>query len=160
MKKSIIIVSSVVFIALFTGSVFAFGPGMGMKGGGCRGFGGQEALNDLSKEQKDEFTTLRQKFIDETYELRASKQQKHQEMRMLMETSTPDRAKLSKLSGDILDIEKKLSEKRIDFQLSAKKISPDLALGSGFGRGHGRCANMGGNRDCPRNQDGERPCNK
>jgi len=41
MKKSIIIVSSVVFIALFTGSVFAFGPGMGMKGGGCRGFGGQ-----------------------------------------------------------------------------------------------------------------------
>ncbi len=159
MKKSIIIVSSVVFIALFTGSVFAFGPGMGMKGGGCRGFGGQEAFNDLSKEQKDEFTTLRQKFIDETYELRASKQQKHQEMRMLMETSTPDRAKLSKLSGDILDIEKKLSEKRIDFQLSAKKISPDLALGSGFGGGHGRGSNRGENKNCARSQEGGCPYN-
>ncbi|OGR38293.1 MAG: hypothetical protein A3J80_02070 [Desulfobacula sp. RIFOXYB2_FULL_45_6] len=161
MKKSVTIISSVLFIALFTGSVFAFGPGMGMGGrhsSGC-GFGGEEAWSDLSKEQKDELTALRQKFIDETYALRSSKNQKHQEMRMLMETSAPDRAKLSKLSGEILDIEKQLNEKQIDFMLSAKKISPEIALGAGFGRGQGKSGNRGGNRDCPRYQDGGRPYN-
>ncbi len=161
MKKSITIISSVVFLALFTGSVFAFGPGMGMGGGSssCSGFGGEAAWDDLSKEQRDELTALRQKFIDETYALRASMLQKHQEMRLLMETSTPDRAKLSKLSGEILDIEKQLNEKQIDFMLSAKKISPEIALGAGFGRGHGKSGKRGGNRDCPRNQDGERAFN-
>ena len=161
MKKSITIISSVLFLALFTGSVFAFGPGMGMGGGSysCRGFGGEAAWDDLSKEQKDELTALRQKFIDETYALRASMLQKHQEMKLLMETSTPDRAKLSKLSGEILDIEKQLNEKQIDFMLSAKKISPEIALGAGFGRGQGKSGKRGGNWDCPRNQDGGRAYN-
>ena len=159
MKKSITIISSVVFVVLFTGSVFAFGPGMGMKGGGCREFGGQEAWNDLSKEQRDELTALRQKFIDETYELRTAEVQKRQEMRMLMETSNPDRAKLSKLSGEILDIEKKLNEKQIDFQLSAKKISPEMAFGEGFGRGHGKFGNRGGNNDCQQGQGCKRAYN-
>ena len=161
MKKSIIVISSVVFLALFTGSVFAFGPGMGMGGGSssCRGFGGGDAWDDLSKEQKDKFTALRQKFIDETYALRTSMLQKHQEMRLLMETSAPDRAKLSKLSGEILDIEKQLNEKQIDLMLAAKKISPELALGAGFGRGHGKSGKRGGNWDCPRDQDGGRPYN-
>jgi zinc resistance-associated protein len=161
MKKSIIVISSVVFLALFTGSVFAFGPGMGMGGGysSCRGFGGGDVWDDLSKEQKDELTALRQKFIDETYALRTSMFQKHQEMRLLMETSAPDRAKLSKLSGEILDIEKQLNEKQIDFMLAAKKISPELALGAGFGRGQGKSGKRGGNWDCPRNQDDGRPYN-
>lgn len=163
MKKSIIIISSVVFMALFTGSVFAFGPGMGMgmRGGHnfCQGYGDGNAWNDLSKEQKDELTALRQKFIDETYELRTSELQKHQEMRMLMETSNPDRAKLSKLSAEILDIEKQLREKQIDFQLGAKKISPEIALGAGFGRGKGRCGGKGENRYYQQGQDGDRPCN-
>ena len=159
MKKSMIIISSIVFLSLFTGSVFAFGPGMGMRGGGCQGFGGQDAWNDLSKEQRDEFTSLRQKFIDETYALRTAEFQKRQEMRMLMETSNPDRAKLSKLSEETMDIEKQLNEKQIDFMLAAKKISPELALGAGFGRGQGRSGKRGGNWDCPRIQDGGRPYN-
>jgi zinc resistance-associated protein len=161
MKKSITIISSVVFLALFTGSVFAFGPGMGMGGGysSCRGFGGGAAWDDLSKEQRDELATIRQKFIDDTYALRTSMFQKHQEMSLLMETSAPDRAKLSKLSGEILDIEKQLNEKQIDFMLAAKKISPELALGQGFGRGQGKFGKRGGNWDCPRNPDGGRPYN-
>ncbi|OGR11355.1 MAG: hypothetical protein A2277_12140 [Desulfobacterales bacterium RIFOXYA12_FULL_46_15] len=157
MKKSMIIISSIVFLSLFTGSVFAFGPGMGMRGGGCQGFGGQDAWNDLSKEQRDEFTSLRQKFIDETYALRTAEFQKRQEMRMLMETSNPDRAKLSKLSEETMDIEKQLNEKQIDFMLNAKKISPEIALGAGFGHGRGKSGNRGGNQDCPRFQDGGRP---
>ncbi len=159
MKKTIVIISSVLLLALFTGSGFAFGPGMGIRNGGCQGYGGGNAWGDLSKEQKDDLTTLHQKFIDETYELKASKLQKHQEMNLLMETSSPDRAKLSKLSQEILDIEKNFREKQIDFQLNAKKISPEISFGKGFGRGHGRWADRGQGRDCARNQEGGCPYN-
>ena len=101
-------------------------------------------FNDLSKEQRDELSALRQTFIDETYELRAAKFQKQQEMRMLMETSEPDRAKLGKLSQEITDVQKQARDKRIDFRLAAKKISPELGMGQGFGKGSRR----GGQRGC------------
>ena len=136
MKKSIIIISSLLMVALVAGSVFAWGPGKGQRMGSgynqdCRGYGGQGAFNDLSKEQRDELSALRQKFIDETYELRSAKFQKHQEMRMLMETSNPDRTKLSKLSQEITDLQKQVRDKGIDFRLDAKKISPELGMGKG-----------------------------
>ncbi|MCP4761857.1 MAG: periplasmic heavy metal sensor [archaeon] len=118
----------------------AWGHGKGQRMGAgynqdCRGYGGQGIINDLSKEQRDQLTALRQTFIDETYELRAAKFQKQQEMRMLMETSEPDRAKLGKLSQELTDLQKQVREKKIDFRLAAKKISPELGMGGGFGKG-------------------------
>ncbi|WP_457553247.1 Spy/CpxP family protein refolding chaperone [Desulfobacula sp.] len=153
MKKSIIIISSLVMVALVSGSVFAWGPGRGRGMGqdysqDCQGYGGQGALNDLSKEQRDELNTLRQKFIDETYELRSAKFAKHQEMRMLMQTSEPDRAKLDKLSQDITNLQKQVRDKSIDFRLAAKKISPELGMGQGMGQGFGQGRGKGLQRGC------------
>ncbi len=95
---------------------------MGGYGGGfsCPGID-RYAYNDLSDAQKDELTTLRQKFIDDTYGLRASMMQKHNEVRLLMETSQPDRTELSRLNAEISDIMKQLQENRIDFMLAAKR---------------------------------------
>ncbi|MBU8912181.1 MAG: periplasmic heavy metal sensor [Desulfobacterales bacterium] len=151
MKKSIIIISSLLMVALVSGSVFAWGPGKGRGMGAgfnqdCPRYGGQSALNDLSKEQRDELNTLRQKFIDETYELRSAKFAKQQEMRMLMQTSDPDRAKLDKLSQDLTDLQKQVRDKGIDFRLAAKKISPELGMGKGFGKGCGKGSKRGGQR--------------
>jgi zinc resistance-associated protein len=155
MKKSIIIISSILTVALVAGSVFASGPGKKSGKGQsmgynqqCPGYGGQNALNNLSQEQKDEFFALRQKFIDESYEFRSSKFVKQQEMRMLMETSNPDRAKLEKLSDKITKLQQQIRNKRIDFQLAAKKIAPELSMGRGFGQGHGKGFKRGGQRDC------------
>ena len=153
MKKSIIIISSLLMVSLVTGSVFAQGTGKGQRMGSgynqdCRGYGGQGIFNDLSKEQRNELSALRQAFIDETYEVRAAKFQKQQEMKMLMETSEPDRAKLGKLSQEITDLQKQVSDKRIDFRLAAKKIVPELAMGRGFGQGHGKSLKRGGQRGC------------
>jgi len=159
MKKSVIIISSVVFLALFAGSSFAFGPGMGIRNEGCQSYGEENAWTDLSKEQKDDLAALRQKFIDETYELKISKLQKHQEMRLLMATSNPDRAKLIELSQQIQDIEKQYREKQIDFQLNAKKISPEIGLGRGFCQQNGKWADRGRGRGCVRNQEGGCPYN-
>jgi zinc resistance-associated protein len=162
MKKSIIIISSLLMIALLAGSVFAWGPGKGRGMGygdnqDCPRFGGQgqAVLNDLTKEQRDELTALRQKFIDETYELRSSNFQKRQEMKMLMQTSDPDRAKLDKLSQDITDLQKQVRDKGIDFRLAAKKITPELGLGAGFGKGCGRWAGKGGQRGGQRGCQGQ-----
>ncbi len=155
MKKSIIILSSMLMVALVAGSVFAWGPGKG-RGQGmgfnqyCPRYGGQNqgAISDLSSEDRDALTALRQKFIDETYEFRAKKFEKKQEMRMLMETSNPDRGKIDKLSDAILNLQKQIKDKQIDFQLAAKKIAPELSMGRGFGQGRGSMSKGGSQRGC------------
>ena len=153
MKKSIIIISSLLIVALVSGSAFAWGQGkcqgrgQGMGYGDnqdCPRYGGEQgAFNDLSKDQRDALGTLRQGFIDETYELRSAKFAKRQEMKMLMETSEPDRAKLDKLSQEITDLQKQVMGKRIDFMLAAKKIAPELGMGKGFGQGRGKWSGKG-----------------
>ena len=153
MKKSIIIISSLLMVALVAGSVFAWGPGRGRGQGmglnqDCPRYGGQNqaVINNLSQEQRDELLALRQKFIDETYESRSAKLVTQQEMRMLMETSNPDRAKLNKLSDKITDLQQQIRDKRIDLQLAAKKIAPELSMGKGFGQGRGNMSKRGGQR--------------
>ena len=153
MKKTVIIISSILLVAFVAGSVFAWGPGSGrgMMGGGynqdCPRYGGGQGwTNDLSKDQRDKLTTLRQQFIDETYEFRSAKFAKQQEMRMLMGTSDPDREKLSKLSQEIADLQKQVRDKGIDFRLNARKIAPELGRGAGFGQGCGRWSGQGGQR--------------
>jgi len=153
MKKTIIIISSILLVAFVAGSVFAWGPDKGrrMMGAGfnqdCPRYGGgQGGINDLSKDQRDKLTALRQQFIDETYELRSAKFAKQQEMRMLMETSDPDREKLSKLSKELTDLQGQVRDKGIDLRLKAKKIAPELGRGAGFGQGCGKCPGKGGQR--------------
>lgn len=157
MKKSIMIISSFLMVALVAGSVFAWGQGRGggMMGTGfnqdCPRYGSQGAWNDLSQTQRNELSSLRQAFIDETYEIRSEKFAKQQEMKLLMETSNPDRAKLDKLSGEIIDLQGKINKKRITFQLNAKKISPELGMGAGFSQGRGKWSG----RDDQRNSQGQ-----
>ncbi len=144
MKKSIIIISSLLMVALIAGSVFAFGSGRGQgRGMGYNsnqsqmGYGMSSAWNDLSQEQRDSLTALKQKHIDDTYELRSSAFAKQQEVRMLMETSNPDRSKLSTLTQELSDLQRQMAEKKIDYQLEAKKIAPELATSMGYGKGRG-----------------------
>ena len=152
MKKTIIIISSILLVAFAAASTFARGPGSGMGSRmmdagynqDCQGYGRQAAVNNLSKDQRDELRALRQQFIDETYEIRAAKFQKQQKMRMLMETSEPDRAALGKLSQELTDLQKQIRDKRIDLRLGAKKIAPELGSGRGAGFGQG-CGKGSGN---------------
>ena len=156
---------SLLLVALVSTSAFAWGQGecqgrgQGMgydQNQNCQGYGGgQDNLNDLSKEQRDELGALRQKFIDVTYELRAAKFTKRQEMRMLMETSDPDRAKLDKLSQELSDVQKQVRDQRITFLLAAKKIAPELGLGKGFGHGRGKWGERGGHRGGQRGCQGQ-----
>ncbi len=148
-----IVITSLLAVTLLATSAFSWGGG----GRGCGGSGqggnnytggtnGTNAWNDLSQEQKDELTALKQKFIDTTYEVRSAMMVKHQELRMLMETSDPDRAKIDALAEDVTDLRTQMQAKRIDFQLAAKKIAPEL---NGFAMGgRGGFGGKGNNGDC------------
>ena len=65
---------------------------------------------------------------------------------MLMETSDPDRDKLSKLSKELTNLQGQLRDKGIDLRLKAKKIAPELGRGAGFGHGCSRWSDKGGQR--------------
>lgn len=149
MKKTIILITALIGITFMATQAFSWGPGKGMGGYGagtnCPGID-RNAYNDLSKAQQDELAALRQTFIDDTYELRTSLMQKHNEVRMLMETSTPDRAELTRLSDEAADLRKQLRENRIDFMLSAKKVAPELRFGQGMGKGYHKGYGKG---NCP-----------
>lgn len=155
MKKSIILITALIAVGFLATQAFSWGPGKGMRGSGsginCPGVDGS-AYNDLSKAQQDELATLRQKFTDDTYELRASMMHKHNEIRLLMETSAPDRDTLGRLTTELSDLMKQVQEYRIDFMLSAKKVAPELRFGQGMGRGFHKGY---GKENCPRAGQGD-----
>ncbi|MCF8092276.1 MAG: periplasmic heavy metal sensor [Desulfotignum sp.] len=146
MKKAMILITALIAIGFMATQAFSWGPGRGMGGYGpgtnCPGID-RNTYNDLSKAQQDELAALRQKFIDDTYELRTSMMHKHNEIRLLMETSEPDRATLNRLTAEVSDIMKQIQENRIDFMLAAKKVAPELrfggqGMGQGYHKGYGR----------------------
>jgi zinc resistance-associated protein len=159
MKKTKIGIIAILAVAFLSTSAFSWGHGQrgcGGSGQGGSGYGqgcginNSNAWNDLSKEQQDELTALQQKFIDKTYEIRSAMMIKHQEMRLLMETSSPDRAKLEAMSKAITDLSGQMRSKRIDLQLEAKKIAPELNVAS-MGKRRGGKKGKG---DCPRQASG------
>lgn len=152
MKKALILITALIAVGLLSTYAFSWGPGKGMGGYGggtnCPGID-RNAYTDLTEAQRDELATLRQKFIDDTYELRASMMQKHNEIRLLMETSQPDRTQLSRLNTEVSDLMKQIQENRMDFMLAAKKVAPELRFHQGMGAGHhkgygkGNCPKLG-----------------
>ncbi len=155
MKKTLIITSTFLIVSMMTASAFAWGPGSGRGNNqNCPGFGQQAGLDNLTQEQKSELSALRQQFIDESYDVRSQKIKKHEELKLLMETSEPDREKINTLSQQITDLQKQLRDKKIDFTLEAKKISPELNMSQGRGRWKNRggqgCNSNQSRQDCGR----------
>lgn len=96
----------------------------------------------LTDDQKSKLKALNQKFIDETATARASIISKHEEIRILMETTSPDQAKLHALSAELTELKKQVMDKNIDMALDAKKIAPELDASMLMG-GHGRMGREG-----------------
>lgn len=149
MKKSLIITGTLLIVALMTVNAFAFGQGQGTGNfKDCPRYENRQAFQDnLTQEQKDGLKALHQKFIDETYEIRSAKMIAREQLKMLMETSAPDKTKLHNLSQQLNDLQKQLMDKRIDFTLEAKKIAPEYT----FAQGHGKWRN----KDRQHNRNGE-----
>ncbi|MBF0203966.1 MAG: periplasmic heavy metal sensor [Desulfamplus sp.] len=159
MKKPVILTIAVVFTMItIVGTAFA-GHGAGRKGCSMNSDNYAQACSqewaNLTDDQKSKLKTLHQKFIDETAVARASMISKREEMKIFMETSSPDKAKLHALSAELTELQKQVMDKKIDLALDAKKIAPELdismimdghgGMGKGMGRlGKGMMGRMGG----------------
>lgn len=105
-----------------------YGPGYGQQGA----YGGWDKLTD---EQRDQVSKLQQKFYDDTAQLRSQIVAKRSELNILMSTSNPDVQKARALQKDLSDLQAKMAQERLNFQLEIGKIDPDARLGLGYGRG-------------------------
>lgn len=146
MKKILATLTILIITCTFSASAFATPPKQG-KGKGLRQDRPRACMN-LTDEQQNQLRELHQKFIDDTYEMRAELMNLDQQIRMYMETSNPDPAKLKAMVTEKADLAKDLAVKRMDFALDARKISPELKYmpmgmgpefngpGMGYGPGH------------------------
>ncbi|MGD9731015.1 MAG: Spy/CpxP family protein refolding chaperone [Desulfamplus sp.] len=148
MKKGKLIGLAVgLVMALIVTDAFAW-DGCGRRGGNMRGgFHGQGGIGQewdaLTDDQKGKLKALHQKFIDETASARAAINAKREEIRILMQTSAPDSAKLHSLVAEWTNMKKQVMDKRIDMDLDAKKIAPEINLPMGFhGFGNNGCFMM------------------
>lgn len=94
----------------------------------------------LTQEQKTQIMALRQKMVDETAPQRVVMVSKHEAIRILMETTSPDRDQLLSLTAELADAQKIIMAKGIEFALKVKEIAPDLQVPmmfNGMGKGMG-----------------------
>ncbi len=141
MKKTLAALTILIITCTFSAGAFALPQTQG-KGKGLRQDGSRAYMN-LTDEQQKQLRDLHQKFIDDTYEMRADMMTLDQQIRMYMETSNPDPAKLKAMVTEKADLAKDLAVKSLEFSLDARKISPELKyMPMGMGRGFG-CYGMG-----------------
>jgi len=147
MKKLVTVLSVFLLVGVMASPVLAWGPGMGRgySGGGQGGGPGycwqdQGGYPAVSPGQQ-QLNSLDQKFFNETSSLRNNIWSKQNEMRMLLNGENPDTAKLQVLQKEISEMKGQMADKRLAYNLEARKVAPQGtnagAYGGGYGRGRG-----------------------
>ncbi|MFZ5449245.1 MAG: Spy/CpxP family protein refolding chaperone [Thermodesulfobacteriota bacterium] len=118
-----------------------WGGGMGMGDGmGCgMGCGMMGAMN-LTPDQAGKLFDLKQKFMNDTAEIRKQKMVKRAELAALWKAEKPDEKAIIAKQKELNALRGQMQEKSVSFHLEARKIAPELGYGFGPGRGRG----MGG----------------
>jgi Spy/CpxP family protein refolding chaperone len=116
------------------------GPMMGGGPGSCWGAGGGPgscwgpgADAQLSPEQTEQLTQLRQQHWQDVAPLRDQIWSKKQELWNLRSQQSPDPQALSKLEREIFDLQSTMREKGFAYRQEMQKIDPDLHAGFGGG---------------------------
>jgi zinc resistance-associated protein len=148
MKRLAVILGSVILVGAVAYPVFAWGPGMGRgqgqgisdnrSGGPGSCWRYDRGYSNLTQEQQNALGQLNEKFSNETATLRNDIRAKADEMNTILNAPDPDAEKAKSLQKEIIDLRGKMAEKRLDFRLEARKISPDARFGGGYGKGYGR----------------------
>ena len=111
-------------------------------GGSSRGFDncrqGSGPDGNLSESQNAELDKLEQKFSNDTAKLREKIWAKSEELDTLLNAADPDVKKVKAVQKEITDLRAKVDRQRIDFELEARKITPNSGYARGYSRGYGR----------------------
>jgi zinc resistance-associated protein len=100
--------------------------------GCCGGWGGGAPL---TPEQSTQLFNLKQKFYNDSADLRRQMVQKRAELAALWQAASPDQAKIAAKQKELNALRDQLQQKGLDFQMQARKIAPGAAMGPGPGMG-------------------------
>ena len=145
MRRIVTIAGIVLLVAAIAVPAFAHGRGWGKghyKTGYWQGSPGScwqkgSGYENLTEEQRSQLDKLHQKFRDENAQLRNEIRSKSAEFNTLLNSSNPDAEKAMALQKEVSDLRAKMAQNRLNFQLEARKIAPDVPFGRGYGRGYG-----------------------
>ena len=133
-RKHTIVTVAVITALVFLGAwAFAYdqagkrgdrGPGYGY---GCR--------VDLTAEQEEKLEAEQERFFHDTADMGRELRQKRLEMEALWLDPKTDPEKIKAKHKEVLELQQKLQEKRLDHKLALREILPDESLGQkGWGR--------------------------
>ncbi len=146
MKRNINITMTLTVLAVFglaTLAVAGWGRGYGHMGGygygpmggpGMMGPGWQRGgcyYGNLSPEEGAALEKERAAFFEATEGLRQQLYEKNQALQSELAKKNPDSGAASKLQGEISTLRSELDQKRLDFQLQARKIVPNFSPNNG-----------------------------
>jgi Spy/CpxP family protein refolding chaperone len=139
MKKLATTLGILFLIGVLAAPVFAYRGGWG---GWSRGPGScwqdNRAYGNLTESQNAELDRLEQKFSNDTAKLRDEIWTKSEELNTLMNAADPDVKKVRALQKEITGLRAEMDRQRIDFELKARKITPNNGYARGYSRGYGR----------------------
>jgi len=144
MKRLLIVLGSFVLVASLAMPLLADGPGWN-GGHHMRGYWGSDrdssweygrGYKDLSKEEQNQLNDLENKFSTETDRLRNEIWSKSAELNSYLNSTNPDSQKLKALQRELSDRRAQMDEKRLAYELEARKILPDTRFRGGYGRGY------------------------
>ena len=150
-SKNLIIMAVALATALmFIGTAFADpGDRRGRRGGGygynadsdCgggygRGYGRRNFEANLSEEEMQKLNQAREKFFEDTRDLRQNIRQKQLELQAEFAKKTPDAKAALELQKEVSTLKAQMAEKRLMHKLEMKKINPYMGFG-GAGKGKG-----------------------
>ena len=139
MKKLATTLGILLLIGILAAPVFAYRGG---RGGWSRGPGScwQDSgfYGNLNESQNAELDRLEQKFSNDTGKLRDEIWAKSEELNTLLNEANPDVKKVRALQKEITALRAEMDRQRIDFELKARKVSPNSGYARGYSRGYGR----------------------
>lgn len=153
MKKVITVIGIVVLVGAFAYPAFSRGPGWGRGSGPMMGYWDGDSAYDrmagrgygyLDNGSRDRLDQLNRRHYERTVDLRNRLYEKSDELDTLLAGPNPDRERAKGLEKELSDLRAQLDQERLDYELEARKITPEARSGWGYGRGmRGRGAHMG-----------------
>jgi zinc resistance-associated protein len=151
MKRNTTIAMTLTVLAVFglaTLAVAGWGRGYGHMGGygygpmggpGMMGPGWQQGCGyaDLSPEESAALEKQRTAFLEATDGLRQQLYEKNLALQSELAKEDPDTGNASKLQSEISELRNELDQKRLDYEIQARKTAPNLRRG--YGGGYGPC---------------------
>ena len=144
MKRLLIALGSLVLVASLAVPLLAHGPGWNgghhMRGywgsdpGSCWDYG--RGYKDLSKEEQSQLKELESKFYNETDRLRNEIWSKSAELNSYLNSTNPNSQKLKALQRELSDLRAEMDERRLAYELEARKILPESRFRGGYGKGY------------------------